>query len=232
MGGYTSPDHRLVPSPLSHGGSDEGEEQELDEIDELLQLHTEGDLRHVRPIDLPPLPENASEPMRRVADLYATVAALRAYADRPHALDVMFSARWAAARVRLPRMTVWRAIHALVEAGVLVQGETLPGRGGKRGLHTYRPGVASGGDQQSGDGVVIQAEADRDAPDPNSRVSRKASNQPTSFACSRHQPLPSGGLGATQRGAVGGVGESGGHGENFRHGGGRDSVLEVTACPR
>lgn len=103
-------------------------------------LLAEYDARLVEPVrvDLPPLPDSATGPMRDVAWFYALVRGLRLWAgdDRP----VPFGCEWVAGKVDLPTMTVWRAIKQLADCGVLVLAGALPGRD-KRGTFLYAPGA-------------------------------------------------------------------------------------------
>jgi hypothetical protein len=87
-------------------------------------------------VELPPLPEDATQDMRRVAEFYRLVRGLRLGAgdDRP----VPFACGWVAGHLGIPKITVWRALQRLAACGVLVQSDTLPGRG-KRGTHVWEP---------------------------------------------------------------------------------------------
>jgi hypothetical protein len=94
---------------------------------------------HIEPVlvELPPLPDRATPPMQDMAAFFALVRGLRLWAcdERP----LPFACGWVAAKLGLNKQTAWRVRHALVEAGVLVHGETLPGRD-KRGTWSFLPG--------------------------------------------------------------------------------------------
>jgi len=103
-------------------------------------MQEEGRIEPV-PVDLlPKLPPHATPPMYDVAMFFCRVYGLRLWAGDTR--DVPFSCGWVAQKLHLPKATVWRAIKSLVSAGVLIQGETLPGRK-KLGTHTYLPGKGS-----------------------------------------------------------------------------------------
>jgi hypothetical protein len=110
-----------------------------DEVDFLLAMHARGEIKPTL-VELPPLPENSTEPMRRVAGFYALVAGLRAWAGWNDETGVPLACEWTGAHLGLHRMTVWRARSALVDAGVLVKGAALDGRFG-HDTHAFLPGA-------------------------------------------------------------------------------------------
>jgi hypothetical protein len=84
--------------------------------------------------------------MKIVAEFYCLVRGLRLYAgdDRP----VVFGADWVARKLGLPKMTAWRAIRRLRDAGWFVCAETLPGYRGRSlqgKTFAYLPGVLPAG---------------------------------------------------------------------------------------
>jgi hypothetical protein len=111
-------------------------QDEEPEVEHLLRLHEAAELDAL-PVLLPELPDSASMPMRRVAELYALVRGLRLAAGDDR--DVPFAGRWVAAKVRLPHRTVARALRDLVAHGVLVSTGSMPGRG-SRGTSLFAPG--------------------------------------------------------------------------------------------
>jgi hypothetical protein len=220
VGGNASTAHSLVPLfPCTTVQEGNSETRELPEFEQLLQAHAEGHLGVVEPVELPPLPDDATVPMRRVAELYATAVGLRAWAGRPDALDAPFACRWVAAKLGLPHMTAWRALRGLVEAGVLEQGETLPGRGGKRGTQTYRPGVkaaplAGAGHHQIGDLLVVKPAVERDAPHVE-QLAVQERDEPEDVVRVLEAPAGVvGGVGAPVGGAAAGMGIGGHEVEN------------------
>src|SRR5262249_19009500 len=87
---------------------------------------------------LPELPEQATGAMRRVAEFFSLVYALRLWAGR--ADDVPFACGWVAEKLGLHKTTAYRAIRDLCEAGGLIYTEAMPARG-KKGTHKYLPGL-------------------------------------------------------------------------------------------
>jgi hypothetical protein len=94
-------------------------------------------------VELRPLPKSRSAAVVPVAEFFSLVRGLRlAWGDdRP----VPFAAEWVGGKLGVPKLTVWRALGFLVDAGVLTRCEPLPGRGGKRGTHTYLPAPPTDG---------------------------------------------------------------------------------------
>jgi DNA-binding transcriptional ArsR family regulator len=115
------------------------------EVEELLQRHSEGRIGALPHVQLPPLPDNATDPMRRVAAFFELVHGLRQWAGMDP--EVMFSSHWAAAKIGLPQRTVSRALGRLVDAGVLAPAGSRPGRNGRRGPRLFNVG----------DGIASQA---------------------------------------------------------------------------
>ena len=72
-----------------------------------------------------------------VAEFVKRVDGVRRWARMPQ--EIPLSVRWVAKRLDLRKSTVHRALKDLEAAGVLRQTGSLPGRGGKRGTHTYAP---------------------------------------------------------------------------------------------
>jgi hypothetical protein len=78
----------------------------------------------VEPAELPPLPADASRAMRKVAEFFALVVAVRRHAGMPGL--VPFANDWVAEHTGLPGVTVSRALLDLRKAGTLVwDGQTL-----------------------------------------------------------------------------------------------------------
>lgn len=112
-----------------------GARTRVPEVKELLELHGDGRLQP-EPVDLPPLPPNATPTMRAVADFYALVLGLRRDVGLPDATP--FAVDWVAAKLDRPGRSVSRALLALDEAQVIVwDRETLPWPR----TRLYRPGV-------------------------------------------------------------------------------------------
>jgi hypothetical protein len=105
------------------------------EVEQLLTLHREGQIGALPNVKLPQLPDNATDPMRRVAAFFELVHALREWAGMER--EVPFAGEWVAAKLRIPPTTVWRAVQRLVEAGVLAPAGSLPGRNGRRGPRLF-----------------------------------------------------------------------------------------------
>jgi hypothetical protein len=105
-------------------------------VEWLLAEHYAGRLEPV-PVPLPPLPPSHSPIVPRVRDFYTLVRGLRLRVDddRP----VPFACGWVADKLGVPKITAWRALRTLTEAGVLVSKGQLPGRGG-RGTELFEPG--------------------------------------------------------------------------------------------
>jgi hypothetical protein len=140
----------LVPCPT---------QAEEPEVEWLLREADAGRLEGFELVDLPPLPEWATPPMRRVAGFYAKVRSVRLWAGDER--DVPFACRWVAAKLRLPKTAVHRALTQLEAEGVLVRTATLPGRG-RRGTQLWAPGVLPG----AAVGVECRAGAVGDAGEP------------------------------------------------------------------
>jgi len=111
------------------------------EVEALLRMAAEGQVMPL-PVELPPLPEDATQNMRTVAEFFRRVRALRLAVedDRP----VPFATWWVGKHCGLPgvdngKMAAWRTLWKLEAAGVLVKADPLPGRG-KRGVSCYLPG--------------------------------------------------------------------------------------------
>jgi len=91
------------------------------EIEQLLRAFEDGSLDADLPlVEMPPLPLGSSAAMNRLAGLVARIVALQVWADmdRPH--EVWLAYRWAAAWIRLPEPTTYRALKRLRDAGWLV----------------------------------------------------------------------------------------------------------------
>jgi hypothetical protein len=105
------------------------------EVDGLLRMYHEGRIQP-EPVVFPAvdLPETAV----RVRDDFGLVYGLRLAGcdDRP----VPYGRAWAAARLKVAEVTVWRALRRLVAAGVLVDCGELPARGRGNGTSTFLPG--------------------------------------------------------------------------------------------
>jgi IclR helix-turn-helix domain len=80
--------------------------------------------------------------MRRVAGFFARLHGCRRWAGDGR--DVLFTERWVSRKVGLPKATVHRALSQLEACGVLVRGETLPSREGKRRAQLWAPGLREG----------------------------------------------------------------------------------------
>lgn len=124
-GGCTYSGASVTRNPSFHRG----------EMEELFELHSEGKIDDLPTVELPPLPDDATEPMRRVAAFFQLVYALRTWADMPP--EAPFAGDWVAAKLRIPPVTVWRALRRLEAAGVLKGAGSLPGRNGRRGPKMY-----------------------------------------------------------------------------------------------
>jgi len=112
------------------------------EVEWLLREADAGRLEGFKPTELPPLPEWATVPMRRVAELFAKVHGCRQWAGDGR--DPLFVERWVSRKVGLPKTTVHRALMQLGACGVLVRGERLYSRGGKRRAQLWAPGPLPG----------------------------------------------------------------------------------------
>lgn len=124
-GGCTSPGTSVTLNPSFHRG----------EVEHLLQLHEEGKIDALPAVELPKLPDDATEPMRRVAAFFAHVHALRSWAGMEP--EAPFAGDWVAAKLCIPPVTVWRSLRRLEAAGVLQGAGSLPGRDGRRGPKMY-----------------------------------------------------------------------------------------------
>lgn len=92
----------------------------------MLRWHAAGSPEDVKPAQLPPLPDEASATMRRVAEFYALVLGLRRWADMPDPDSAPFAVDWIARKLGLPSVSVSRALTKLNAAGVIVwNGETM-----------------------------------------------------------------------------------------------------------
>jgi hypothetical protein len=109
------------------------------EVEALLTACEKGTVKPL-PVQLPPLPKSRSPAVRQVAGFFCKVYGLRLYAGDER--WVPFACQWVADKLGIPKLTVWRALVALVEAGTLVRPpeRSLPGRGGRRGTDLYLPG--------------------------------------------------------------------------------------------
>jgi DNA-binding transcriptional ArsR family regulator len=99
------------------------------EVEALLQLEARGEAEPLAGERLV-LPDDASEPMRRVAAFFERVRGLRRWADMPEADEVPFAYRWVARHVGLPERTTGQALNRLRRAGVLEVVGELERRGG------------------------------------------------------------------------------------------------------
>jgi len=111
------------------------------EVEALLAQYERAELEPMpEPIELPPLPLNATQPMRRVAAFFAVVRAVRLWAGDDR--DVPMSCRWAGAKLGLSYPTASRALRELVVCGVLVRTDSLHPLSGREGRGTacYMPG--------------------------------------------------------------------------------------------
>lgn len=127
-------------TPAAPPSSTEAPSSTEPEVEHLLRMYRDGRLEPAR-VDLPPVPDELPESCHRVAEFYALVRGVRLWAgdDRP----VPLACGWAAEKLGLGKITVWRARRTLVAAGVLAEGDPLPARG-KRATETFEPG--RGGD--------------------------------------------------------------------------------------
>ena len=132
------------PSNRSGSTAPSNTSAESAEVEALLTAHTEGRGLAPLPVELPSLPQSRSEAMPRVAEFFVLVYGLRLAAgdERP----VPFACGWIAQKLGLEKQTAYRLRCQLVEAGVIVKAETMPGRQGsdgqiRRGTDCYLPGV-------------------------------------------------------------------------------------------
>jgi hypothetical protein len=111
-------------------------------IEQLLRMDEDGSLGADLPhVEVPPLPDDATEPMKRVARLAQRIVALQLWAGMPDPHAVWFAYRFAAKWVRLPEPTTYTAWRRLREAGWLVLlGEQEPQ--GRRPRGTFVLGIA------------------------------------------------------------------------------------------
>jgi hypothetical protein len=138
-----SPSSRCVPSSLSLSLSHQGQEQAEDDGekygDALLADVAAGAIDVVA-VELPNVPDDASEIVRRVVEDFAMVAGARLAVGDVRA--VPYACRWAAARLSVSHMTVNRVLTSLVEWGALCDEGAMPGRGG-RGTRLYSPAAVT-----------------------------------------------------------------------------------------
>ncbi len=160
----TNPDSSsLVPSLTPT--VEEGEEAEVEdheaEVEELLRLHRAGEFPAVD-VTLA-LPHDARHAAVKIAVFFELVYGLRLAAcdNRP----VPFGCEWAGDKTGIPKATANRALHWLVDRGVLVQCVPMPGRKGKRGTFTYLPA-----DQAAAVGVEAAAEVVGEPDEPHVHV--------------------------------------------------------------
>jgi hypothetical protein len=109
------------------------------EVDELLRLHAAGELGFApEHVELPELPDNATEAMSLVATDFALVCGLRRAAGKEG--DVAYGTEWVGARIGVPGRTVHRSLERLAAAGVLVCTGELPRRARRRrGTRLWAP---------------------------------------------------------------------------------------------
>jgi hypothetical protein len=99
---------------------------EVDELGAVEWLLAEFDAGRIEPVPVRlSLPASASQPMMLTAEFFARVYGLRLWAGdrRP----VLFTHRWVARKLGLPRLMVYDALKQLVADGVLVDGGKMPG---------------------------------------------------------------------------------------------------------
>jgi hypothetical protein len=106
------------------------------EVEWLLREAAEGRLEPL-PVELPSLPDGATQTMREVAAFFALVRGVRLWAGDGR--DVPFACGWVAGKLGRPKKTVHRALRQLEACGVLVRGASLPPRG-RRGTQLWAPG--------------------------------------------------------------------------------------------
>jgi hypothetical protein len=107
------------------------------ENDRLLAMHRAGQIQPVS-VEFPAaiVPQAA----RRVRDDFALIYGLQLWAGNDY--PVPYGQVWAADRLQLPEVTVWRSLRRLVDVGVLTFCGELPARGKGNGTRTYLPGNA------------------------------------------------------------------------------------------
>jgi hypothetical protein len=88
-------------------------------------------------VELPQLPDDATETMREVAAFFARVHGVRLYAGMDP--EVPFACGWVGCKIGRPKPTVHCALRQLEAAGVLRHVGSLPGRM-KRGTHLWARG--------------------------------------------------------------------------------------------
>lgn len=111
-------------------------ENEQPEVEQLLDLAAANRLEPV-PVLLPPLPDDATETMREVADFFALVHGVRLYAGMEP--EVPFACGWVGSKIGRPKPSVHRALRQLEASGVLRCTGSLPGRR-KRGTRLWARG--------------------------------------------------------------------------------------------
>jgi hypothetical protein len=120
-------------------------EDEKAEVEELLKLYEAKELEPFH-VDLPPLPDDATDTMRKVAGFYRVVLGLRLGEDMRSKdgewgpADVPFACGWVGKKIGRPKPSVHRALRQLEAAGVLRRVGSLPGRPDRRGTHVWAPG--------------------------------------------------------------------------------------------
>jgi hypothetical protein len=129
---------------LSHQGQEQADDGGATYGDELLADVAAGAI-DVVDVELPNVPDDASEIVRRVVQDFTTLAGARLAVGDHRA--VPYACRWAASRLGVSYMTVNRVLTSLVAWGALRDEGAMPGRGA-RGTRLYAPAQA--------DAVVLQ----------------------------------------------------------------------------
>jgi hypothetical protein len=133
------------------------------EVEGLLERHDQGRLGAVvAPIELPGLPDGATEPMERARVFLAQLFALREWAGMEP--EAIVSSHWLADKLDLPQPTAWRALRDLTAAGVLTEAGRRHGRNHKRGPRLYMPGDGASVERRESDAAasdVLPAPAGR-----------------------------------------------------------------------
>jgi hypothetical protein len=104
-----------------------------------LDLYRAAGLIQPLPVDLPPLPTDASDSGRLMRDRYAVLLGLRRLrgdGEDPAPYTKQFAAEWCG----LSDTTAQRALGELLRAGVIVKVGTCPTRGGGAPTSLYLPG--------------------------------------------------------------------------------------------